>query len=98
MLGMRKLGHKINWQNDSSVSLSFVKWATFDLPKLAHPCVRSSVGVTSSWLDGWASLGKVVAGVLRRYRTSAQRKDLPRGATLVPTISGETLSTCAKLD
>ena len=36
--------------------------ATTDLPKVAHPCVRSSVGVTSNWLDGWATLGKVFAG------------------------------------
>lgn len=55
MLGTRKKGRKLNWQNDSRVSLSFVK------------------------------------RVLRRYRTSSQREAKPRGATLVPTISGEAL-------
>jgi len=38
--------------------------ATFDLPKLAHPYFGSFVGVTSLSVDGWASLGKVVAGAL----------------------------------
>ena len=32
-----------------------------------------------------------VKRVLRRYRTSSQREAKPRGATLVPTISGEAL-------
>lgn len=32
-----------------------------------------------------------VKRVLRRYRISGQREAKPRGATLVPTISGETL-------
>ena len=32
-----------------------------------------------------------VKRVLRRYRTSAQREAKPRGATLTPTINGETL-------
>ena len=50
-------------QDNAGKKTAGVDGATTYLPKVTHPYLGLSVGVTSRWVDGWVTLGKVFAGV-----------------------------------
>jgi transposase len=52
---------------------------------------RAKEGTQAQLAEGFKVSLSFVKRVLRRYRISGQREAKPRGATVVPTISGETL-------